>query len=159
MKLRFWHLLCWLVLLGLPGQALAHNIAGGDANFVAGNSGAAVMPFIYMGAKHMVTGLDHLLFLAGVIFFLTRPLHVVQYVTLFAVGHSITLITGVIADIRINAYLIDAIIALSVVYKALENMGAFDRLGKLRPDTRMAVFGFGLIHGFGLASSLQELNL
>lgn len=139
--------------------ALAHNIAEADTAFVLGQDGAAVIPFIYLGAKHMVTGYDHLLFLAGVIFFLYRPLHVVQYVTLFAVGHSLTLLLGVLADIRINAYLVDTLIGLSVVYKALENMGGLDALGRYRPDTRAAVFAFGLCHGFGLATSLQELDL
>jgi hypothetical protein len=114
---------------------------------------------MYLGAKHMVTGYDHLLFLAGVIFFLSRALDILKYVTLFAVGHSITLILGVLADINANAHLIDAVIAVSVIYKALENMGALDRLGRWRPDTRLAVFAFGLVHGFGLATSLQELNL
>lgn len=151
-------LLTCLALLA-PGLIFAHNIADDDANFVAANAGPAIIPFMYLGAKHMVTGYDHLLFLAGVIFFLYRPLDVVKYVTLFAVGHSITLIAGVLADIQANAHFIDAIIALSVIYKALENMGALDRLGQWRPDTRLAVFAFGLIHGFGLASSLQELNL
>jgi len=148
-----------LVAMVLPALARAHNIAEGDSAFVLGSDGAAVIPFIYLGAKHMVTGYDHLLFLAGVIFFLYRPLHVVQYVTLFAVGHSLTLLLGVLADIRINAYLIDTVIGLSVVYKALENMGALQPLGRLRPDTRAAVFVFGLCHGFGLATSLQELSL
>ncbi|MBC52561.1 MAG: hypothetical protein CMQ34_01865 [Gammaproteobacteria bacterium] len=141
------------------GVAHAHNIADGDAAFVAGNAGAAIFPFIYLGAKHMVTGYDHLLFLAGVVFFLSRPGQIVQYVTLFAIGHSVTLIFGVLADIHANAYLIDAVIALSVVYKALENMGALDRLGRWHPDTRLAVLIFGLLHGFGLATSLQELEL
>ncbi|MEX1197728.1 MAG: HupE/UreJ family protein [Pseudohongiellaceae bacterium] len=148
-----------LFTLLLAPLAVAHNIAEGDTAFVLGQDGAAVVPFIYLGAKHMVTGYDHLLFLAGVIFFLYRPLHVVQYVTLFAVGHSLTLLLGVLADIRINAYLVDTLIGLSVVYKALENMGALESLGRFRPDTRMAVFAFGLCHGFGLATSLQELAL
>ena len=153
-------LLCFmLAALLLPAAALAHNIAGGDADFVTSNAGAAIGPFIYLGAKHMVTGYDHLLFLAGVVFFLSRPWQIVQYVSLFAVGHSLTLLIGVLADISINAYLIDAIIALSVVYKALENMGAFNSLGRWRPDTRWAVFIFGLFHGLGLSASLQELNL
>lgn len=143
----------------LAAVADAHNIADGDAAFVAGNAGAAIFPFIYLGAKHMVTGYDHLLFLAGVVFFLSRPGQIIQYVTLFAIGHSITLIFGVLADIHANAYLIDAVIALSVVYKALENMGALDRLGRWHPDTRLAVLIFGLFHGFGLATSLQELEL
>ncbi len=143
----------------LPSVLLAHSIAEGDAAFVLGADGPAVIPFIYLGAKHMVTGFDHLLFLAGVIFFLYRPIDVIKYVTLFAVGHSITLIFGVLADIRINAHLVDAIIGLSIVYKALENMGALERLGKYRPDTRLAVFVFGLFHGFGLATSLQDISL
>lgn len=143
----------------MPVAAFAHNIAGGDADFVTSNAGAAIGPFMYLGAKHMVTGYDHLLFLAGVVFFLSRPMQVVQYVSLFAIGHSMTLLIGVLADISVNAYLIDAIIALSVVYKALENMGAFNSLGRWRPDTRWAVFIFGLFHGLGLSASLQELNL
>ncbi|TFH74791.1 HupE/UreJ family protein [Gammaproteobacteria bacterium LSUCC0112] len=143
----------------IPAAAFAHNIAGGDADFVTSNAGAAIGPFMYLGAKHMVTGYDHLLFLAGVVFFLSRPMQVVQYVSLFALGHSLTLLIGVLADISVNAYLIDAIIALSVVYKALENMGAFNSLGRWRPDTRWAVFIFGLFHGLGLSASLQELNL
>ena len=153
---RLWLL---LALAFLPALALAHNIAEGDTAFVLGSDGAAVIPFIYLGAKHMITGYDHLLFLAGVIFFLYRPLHIVQYVTLFAVGHSLTLLLGVLADIHINAYFIDTIIGLSVVYKALENMGGLEGLGRWRPDTRAAVFVFGLFHGFGLATSLQELDL
>ena len=152
-------LLTALLLTILAAGTQAHNIADGDAAFVAGNAGAAVFPFIYLGAKHMVTGYDHLLFLAGVVFFLSRPGQIVQYVTLFAIGHSITLIVGVLVDIHANAYLIDAEIALSVVYKALENMGALDRLGRWHPDTRLAVLVFGLFHGFGLATSLQELDL
>jgi len=143
----------------LPVTAIAHSIAGGDADFVTSNAGAAVGPFIYLGAKHMVTGYDHLLFLAGVVFFLNRSWHIVQYVSLFALGHSLTLLAGVLTNISINAYLIDAIIGLSVVYKALENMGAFNSLGRWRPDTRWAVFVFGLFHGLGLSASLQELNL
>lgn len=158
MQLRRFSALLLAALL-VPTLALAHNIAGGDASFVASNAGAAPGPFMYLGAKHMVSGYDHLLFLAGVIFFLYRPVHVIQYVTLFAVGHSTTLLLGVLADIRINAYLIDSFIALSVVYKALENMGGLDRLGRWRPNTRLAVLLFGLIHGFGLATSLQELDL
>jgi hypothetical protein len=106
----------------------------------------------------MVTGYDHLAFLVGVIFFLYRLTDVVKYVTLFTVGHSITLLAGVLGNIRADAYIIDAIIGLSVVYKAFENMGGFDRLG-VRPNTAAAVMIFGLFHGFGLATKLQELAL
>jgi hypothetical protein len=118
-----------------------------------------IISFVYLGAKHMVTGYDHLLFLLGVIFFLYRPRDVGLYVTLFAVGHSITMIGGVLADIRANAYLVDAVIGLSVVYKALDNMGAFERWFGLSPSTKVATFGFGLVHGFGLATKLLEFEI
>ena len=151
-------LLFALLLLLTAGPLLAHTIEGSDAAFVQNIDGAAIGPFIYLGAKHMVTGYDHLLFLVGVIFFLYRPGHIVQYVTLFAVGHSITLLFGVLADLHVNAYFIDAVIGLSVAYKAFENMGGFARLG-FEPDTRLAVFVFGLFHGLGLATRLQEFEL
>ncbi len=147
-----------LLLLLAAAPLLAHTIEGSDAIFVRNIDGAATGPFIYLGAKHMVTGYDHLLFLAGVIFFLYRPGHIVQYVTLFAIGHSITLLLGVLADVRVNAHFIDAVIGLSVTYKAFENMGGFKRLG-FEPNTRIAVFVFGLFHGFGLATKLQEFEL
>ena len=151
-------LLVGIFLLLAASPLLAHTIEGSDASFVQNIDGAAIGPFIYLGAKHMVTGYDHLLFLVGVIFFLYRPGHIVQYVTLFAIGHSITLLIGVLADLQVNAYFIDAIIGLSVAYKAFENMGGFKRLG-FEPDTQMAVFVFGLFHGLGLATKLQEFNL
>ena len=151
-------LLAGLALLLFAGPLLAHTIEGSDASFVQNIDGPAIGPFIYLGAKHMVTGYDHLLFLVGVIFFLYRPGHIVQYVTLFAIGHSITLLFGVLADFQVNAYFIDAIIGLSVAYKAFENMGGFQRLG-FEPNTRLAVFVFGLFHGLGLATKLQEFNL
>lgn len=140
-------------------SAFGHTIEGSDASYVQAIDGPAVFPFIYLGAKHMVTGYDHLLFLVGVIFFLYRPRHVVQYVTLFAVGHSITLLLGVLADLRINAYLIDAIIGLSIVYKAFENIDGFKRFLGFEPNTRVAVFVFGLFHGLGLATRLQEFTI
>lgn len=148
-----------LILLAIPALVFAHTIEGGDASFVEASDGPAIFPFMYLGAKHMVTGYDHLLFLVGVIFFLYRPKHVVQYVTLFAIGHSITLLFGVLADIQVNAYIIDAIIGLSIVYKAFENMDGFKRVLGFEPNTKVAVFVFGLFHGLGLATKLQEFNL
>lgn len=147
------------ISLLLPFAAFGHTIEGSDANFVQAIDGPAVGPFMYLGAKHMVTGYDHLLFLVGVIFFLYRPKHVVEYVTLFAVGHSITLLLGVLADLQVNAYLIDAIIGLSIVYKAFENIDGFKRVFGVEPNTRAAVFIFGLFHGLGLATKLQEFTL
>lgn len=137
----------------------AHTIEGSDANFVQAIDGPAIFPFIYLGAKHMITGYDHLLFLVGVIFFLYKPKHVIHYVTLFAIGHSITLLFGVLADLQVNPYMIDAIIGLSIVYKAFENVDGFKRLLGIEPNTKIAVFVFGLFHGLGLASKLQEFTI
>jgi hypothetical protein len=146
-----------IVLLGNAGVA-AHPMSGSNATFVQLTEGPAVAPFMYLGAKHMLTGYDHLLFLVGVIFFLFRLRDVVLYVSLFTLGHSITLLGGVLGGVSVNAYAIDAIIGLSVVYKAFENMGGFDRLG-FRPNTQLAVLVFGLFHGLGLATKLQEFSL
>ncbi|MBF8300981.1 MAG: hypothetical protein HW394_1351 [Acidobacteria bacterium] len=141
-----------------PDTAAAHGVSKRDADFVQTIDGVAIVPFLYLGAKHMVTGYDHLLFLVGVIFFLYRLKDVLLYVSLFTLGHSITLLGGVLGDVRANAHIIDAVIGLSVVYKAFENMGGFERLG-FRPNTRAAVMVFGLFHGFGLATKLQEFAL
>jgi hypothetical protein len=150
--------LCAIGALLLPCLALAHNISESNASFVEQLNGPAAVPFLYLGAKHMFTGYDHLLFLIGVVFFLSKPRDVVVYVSLFTVGHSITLLAGVLAGWQANAYLVDAVIGLSVVYKAFENMGGFDDL-RLRPDSRAAVMAFGLFHGLGLATRLQDLTL
>lgn len=148
-----------LVMLPVAGAAVAHGVAGGDGAFLEQNSGRQLVVFAYLGAKHMVTGYDHLLFLFGVIFFLYRMRDVATYVTLFAVGHSVTLLYGVLGGVHVNPYLIDAIIGFSVVYKALDNLGAFKRWFGVQPDTRAAVLLFGLCHGFGLATKLQDFAL
>jgi len=137
----------------------AHNVAARDAAFLQQNQGAQIVPFIYLGAKHMVTGYDHLLFLFGVIFFLYKLKDVAVYVTCFAVGHSITLLTGVLSGIHLNPFVVDAIIGLSVVYKAFDNLDGFRTLLGFQPNPKLMVLGFGLMHGFGLAGKLQELNL
>ncbi|MDX5445067.1 MAG: HupE/UreJ family protein [Zoogloeaceae bacterium] len=143
----------------LAGLAHAHGVADGDKGYIQEISGTHLLPFTYLGAKHMVTGYDHLLFLAGVIFFLYRLKDIALYVSLFAVGHSVTMVYGVYAGVSINAYLIDAIIGLSVVYKALDNLGAFQRWFGVQPDTRAATLIFGLFHGFGLAAKIQEYEI
>ncbi|MFN9926713.1 MAG: HupE/UreJ family protein [Phenylobacterium sp.] len=148
-----------VVLLLIAAPAAAHGIGGKDAAFVAATNGPDVIPFLYLGAKHMVTGYDHLLFILGVIFFLYRMKDVALYVTLFSVGHSLTLLAGVLGRIEVNPYLVDAIIGLSVAYKAFDNLGGFRTLFGVQPDPRTATFGFGLIHGFGLATKLQALEL
>jgi hypothetical protein len=154
-----WVALAALLVLALPGAAVAHGVSARDAQFVQSIDGPAIGPFLYLGAKHMVTGYDHLLFLIGVIFFLYRLKDVVQYVSLFTIGHSVTLLAGVLGNIHANAYIIDAIIGVSVAYKAFENMGGFDRILGFRPNTRAAVMIFGLFHGFGLATKLQEFTV
>lgn len=147
------------IAFGFPDALLAHGVSDRDAAFVRSVTGPAPFPFMYLGAKHMVTGYDHLLFLVGVIFFLYRTKDVIKFVSLFTVGHSLTLLAGVLFNVPANAYLIDAIIGLSVVYKGFENIGGFERVFGVRPDARAAVLIFGLFHGFGLATKLQELGL
>jgi len=147
------------IVFTLSAVVDAHGVSRRDAAFVASINGPAVGAFAYLGAKHMVTGYDHLLFLVGVIFFLYRLGDVVKYVSLFTLGHSLTLMAGVLADVRANAYIIDAIIGLSVVYKGFENIGGFQRVLGVRPNSQLAVLVFGLFHGFGLATKLQELSL
>ncbi|MEH6470904.1 MAG: HupE/UreJ family protein [Halopseudomonas sp.] len=155
----------WAALVGLlclvlfQESALAHGVASGDQGYIQEISGINLLPFTYLGAKHMVTGYDHLLFLFGVIFFLYRLPHIAMYVSLFAIGHSTTLLVGVYFDLPANAYLIDAIIGLSVVYKALDNLGAYQRWFGYQPDTRLATLIFGLFHGFGLATKIQQFEI
>ncbi|WP_427969365.1 HupE/UreJ family protein [Altererythrobacter sp.] len=148
-----------LVCLFLAGAARAHGVEEGDQAFIEGTSGINIVPYMYLGAKHMVTGYDHLLFLAGVVFFLYRMKDVGIYVTLFAIGHSTTLLVGTIFDIRANPYIVDAIIGLSVAYKAFDNLDGFTTVFGKRPDPKVAVLVFGLFHGFGLATKLQDLTL
>ncbi len=149
--------LCLVAASG--GEVLAHAVAEGDKGYIQEITGVHFVPFTYLGAKHMITGYDHLLFLAGVIFFLYRLRHIAVYVTLFAVGHSTTMIAGVWFDVAVSAYLIDAIIGLSVVYKALDNLGAYQRWFGVQPNTKAATLIFGLFHGFGLATKVQEYEI
>jgi hypothetical protein len=152
-------LLAFCLIFVVAHDAGAHGVSARDGQFVQSNQGTAIGPFMYLGAKHMVTGYDHLLFLVGVIFFLYRLKDVVQYVTLFTVGHSLTLLVGVLGGVHANPYIIDAIIGLSVVYKGFENIGGFKSLLGFQPNTRLAVLIFGFFHGFGLATKLQEFTL
>ena len=155
-------LLFTAVLLGLligSNEAFAHAVTAGDKGYIQEVSGVNLLPFMYLGAKHMMTGYDHILFLFGVIFFLYRIRHIGLYVSLFAFGHSTTMILGVYFNIGINSYLIDAIIGLSVVYKALDNIGAFQRWLGFQPNTKVATLVFGLFHGFGLSTKIIEYEI
>ena len=145
-QVRLLFILFSMLFVGI--SAMAHGVAEGDKGYIQEISGVHLLPFVYLGAKHMMTGYDHLLFLFGVIFFLYRLKHIALYVSLFAIGHSTTMLLGVYFGTAISGYLIDAIIGLSVVYKALDNLGAFQRWFGVQPDTKLATLAFGLIHGF-----------
>ncbi len=148
-----------VLVSGFFCAAMAHAIGGTDAAFVAKTVGPDPFPFLYLGAKHMVTGYDHLLFLVGVIFFLYRFKDIALYVTMFSIGHSITLLAGVLFKLHVDAHLVDAVIGFSVLYKAFDNLGGVKTVFGVQPDNRPIVLGFGLVHGFGLATKLQALNL
>jgi len=148
-----------VIALLLTGDALAHNVSLEDLELIAGKTGPQVLLYMWLGAKHMVTGYDHLLFLVGVIFYLRSVRSVAIFVSLFALGHSVTLIGGVLLGLDVNPYLVDAIIGLSVAYKGFDNLNGFETLFGEGPDERSAVFIFGLFHGLGLATKLQDLGL
>jgi len=144
-----------LVAVALP--VLAHNVSESNANFLANVTGPAVPLFVYLGAKHMVTGIDHVLYLLGVVFFVYQPRQVLYFVSLFAIGHSITLISGVLFAWQVSPALVDAVIGLSVAYKAFENLAGFSTVFGRSPNVSLAVFAFGLVHGLGLATKLQDV--
>ncbi len=147
------------MLVAAPSVLLAHGVSVGDKGYIQETFGVRLVPFVYLGAKHMVTGYDHILFLCGVIFYLYRVRDIATYVTLFAVGHSSTLILGVLTKISVSPYLIDAIIGFSVAYKALDNVGAFQKWFGVQPNPRAATLVFGLFHGFGLATKLLDFEM
>ena len=149
----------FLLLFVMASAATAHGVADADKQFLEQSTGPQIGAFLYLGAKHMMTGYDHLLFLFGVIFFLYRMKQVATYVTLFAIGHSTTLIAGVLLGTTVSSHLVDAIIGLSIVYKALDNMRAFEGWFGWKPEPRVAVLFFGFFHGLGLATKLQEFGL
>lgn len=143
------------VLLTLT--ASAHGISDADKQGIleGGN-----LEYIKLGATHMLTGYDHLLFLFGVIFFLTKFTDILKFITAFTLGHCITLIFATLLHIKANFYLIDAVIALTVCYKAFDNLDGFRKYIQIQsPNLLGAVFLFGLIHGFGLSTRLQQLPL
>ena len=152
-----------LLVLGLflaaAAPALAHGVTLGDKGYIQEVTGVKIIPFLYLGAKHMVTGYDHLLFLFGVIFFLYGMTQIGTYVTLFAIGHSTTMLAGVWFNFGINSYIIDAIIGFSVVYKALDNLGAFRAWFGVQPSTKVATLIFGFLHGFGLSSKILDYGI
>lgn len=152
-------LVALLFFLAFSSEAIAHAVAEGDKGYIQEITGVNLIAFMYLGAKHMVTGYDHILFLFGVIFFLYKMKDIAIYVSLFAVGHSITMLAGVYFNFGINAYIIDAIIGFSIVYKALDNVGAFQRWLGIQPNTKVATLVFGFCHGFGLSSKILDYDV
>ncbi len=152
-------LLALAALMLWASAAAAHNVTEGDAGYIQEIWGVNIIPFMYLGAKHMVTGYDHILFLLGVVFFLYRAKDVGIYVSLFAIGHSTTMLAGVWFGWGVNAYIVDAIIGLSVVYKALDNLGAYQRWFGFQPNTKVATLVFGFFHGTGLATKILDYNI
>ena len=148
-----------LVLIAFATSAYAHAVTPGDAGYIQEIFGVHIISFIYLGAKHMITGYDHILFLLGVVFFLYHMKDVAIYVSIFAIGHCVTMILGVWYGWGINAYIIDAIIGLSVVYKALDNLGLYQKWLGFQPNTKAATLIFGLFHGTGLASKILDYQL
>ena len=145
------------LLCALPLASFAHNVSGGDRALLE-NGG--LLAYIWVGAKHMLTGYDHLLFLVGVIFHLKNFRQIVRFITAFTIGHSLTLISATYLQIAVNEHLIDAIIGLSVLYKGFENRGLFQKLLTVNPPHLLnMVFTFGLIHGLGLSARLQSFAL
>ena len=157
-KAMFLLTLSGLILLWAE-TAFAHGVTLGDKGYIQEVTGVQIIPFLYLGAKHMVTGYDHLLFLFGVIFFLYGMKQIGTYVSLFAIGHSTTMLAGVYFGFGINSYVIDAIIGFSVVYKALDNLGAFPLWFGVQPSTKAATLIFGFLHGFGLASKILDYGI
>ncbi|WP_019530864.1 HupE/UreJ family protein [Dasania marina] len=146
-----------VLLSSLSGVAFAHGMSAEDQARILN---AGYWEYVQLGATHMLSGYDHLLFLFGVIFFLTRFSDILKFITAFTIGHSITLVFATLLEINANYYLIDAVIALTVCYKAFDNLDGFKRFFQMpSPNLTWMVFGFGLIHGFGLSTRLQQLPL
>lgn len=145
-----------IIFLLLPALAIAHGVSDADQEIL--NSGG-LLSYIYVGAKHMLTGYDHILFIIGVVFYLNGFKDIVKFISVFTVGHCITLLGATYLNISINEHVIDAIIALSVVYKGFENLGGFQKIKLKSPNLLMMVFIFGLIHGLGLSTRLQSFDI
>lgn len=146
-----------MAMAGISVPAFAHDVSEqAQQRMLEGNA----LDIMWIGAEHMLTGYDHLLFLLGVMFFVSGFRQIVGFITAFTIGHTITLLTATLLGITANAYLVDAVIALTVCYKAAENLGVFQKLtGVQAPRLAFMVFLFGLIHGFGLSTRLQQMTL
>ncbi len=147
----------FILFILFPVLLFAHDVTSADQEIL--NNGG-LLSYVWVGAKHMITGYDHLLFLAGVIFFLKKFKDILKFITAFTIGHCVTLIGATYLQIQVNEYFIDAVIALSVFIKGFENLKGFERYLKFRsPNLLMMVFVFGLIHGLGLSTRLQSFEM
>ena len=144
------------LMLFIPFLGLAHEVTSADQEILR-NGG--LWAYVRVGATHMLTGYDHLLFLTGVIFFLKGFWDILKFITVFTIGHCITLIGATYVGITANEHLVDAVIALSVLYKGFENLGGFEKLKVKSPHLLLMVGLFGLIHGFGLSTRLQSFDM
>ncbi|MEZ0496924.1 HupE/UreJ family protein [Sphingomonas sp. IW22] len=141
----------------MAAPALAHDVSEHARQMMLEGG---LIDVVWIGAEHMLTGYDHLLFLLGVLFFLQGFGPIVRFITAFTLGHTLTLMGATMLGITANAYLVDAVIALTVCYKAFENLGLFRSwFGVDAPNLIYMVFLFGLIHGFGLSTRLQDMTL
>lgn len=145
-----------LLFLFLPLVGFAHDVTSADQELLR-NGG--LWAYIQVGATHMLSGYDHLLFLAGVIFYLNSFTDILKFITVFTIGHCITLIGATYLGITANEHLVDAVIALSVLYKGFENLGGFEQINIKSPNLLLMVGLFGLIHGFGLSTRLQSFEM
>lgn len=150
----------WLFLIVailVAGQAFGHGMSEAEKQSIieGGN-----LRYMMIGATHMLSGYDHLLFVFGIIFFLTKFRDIVKYITAFTLGHSVTLIYATFNGIQVNYFLIDAVIALSVVYIAFANLEGFKKYWHVKePNMLVMIVSLGLVHGLGLSTRLQQLPL
>jgi hydrogenase/urease accessory protein HupE len=145
-----------LILILVPVLGFAHDVTNADQELLLHGG---LWAYIRVGATHMLTGYDHLLFLTGVVFYLNSFKDILKFITVFTIGHCITLIGATYLSITANEHIVDAVIALSVLYKGFENLNSFEKLKVKAPHLLFMVGLFGLIHGFGLSTRLQSFEI
>lgn len=156
-KLKLSQWLLAIVTMLLVSQAFAHGMSEAEKQLIVDGGN---LRYLWIGATHMLSGYDHLLFVFGIIFFLTRFKDIVKYITAFTLGHSATLIYATFMGLQINYFLIDAVIGLSVAYIAFANLDGFKKYWNVKaPNLLYMIVGLGLIHGLGLSTRLQQLPL
>jgi len=156
-KMRTSQWLLVIVSILLVSQAFGHGMSEAEKQSIIDGGN---LRYMWIGATHMLSGYDHLLFVFGIIFFLTRFRDIVKYITAFTLGHSATLIYATFTGLQINYFLIDAVIGLSVAYIAFANLDGFRKYWDVKPPNLLfMIIVLGLIHGLGLSTRLQQLPL